>query len=354
MELIQLIIESYPRGVKPCGPKAGRLLEQKWANVLLASAEEEDSATSVLFATSSAKDLFINEKNIREGMPVEAVLFAKNMRTSLEEIYGGLLRGQQSGFSGLLVLEDRFPERSGKYFSMRDMGNLAKVPKIGSYHLDTESDLKAEIKESRKNHVIRVSSSEEEAVVIKIGNKCNKEADRIDSIKNMFQSIPVIIERGNGYIVFEDICGKPLSELLDSAEQRKCAAADCARWLARFHWCRKERGREMLKGDCAPANFIITSDAVYGIDFEEAPEGSFLDELTDFCFYLSTWDYVEEKERIEIIEASSRAYFEISQAGARKEDLDEAWIGSVLRGEKRRHRKENWEIISEKSFPARE
>jgi tRNA A-37 threonylcarbamoyl transferase component Bud32 len=103
--------------------------------------------------------------------------------------------------------------------------------------------------------------------------------------------VPEIIDTRDGVLLLSFIDGELLVDIINRTYDTKLID-DVAQWYFDFHSFQK-----LLKGDPRLRNFIVGSDGLYGVDFEEATEGYWVVDLGGVAASLLDTDPINEQRK---------------------------------------------------------
>lgn len=154
------------------------------------------------------------------------------------------------------------------------------------------------------------------------------EKDILETCRERDILVPKIIETKDDAIILEYISGKNCKRLFDKTDDEKVKKRillGIASWLAKFH---KEFELKKCRGDSILANFILTDDKVYGIDFEEAEDGDSYSDLADMCTSIMRLRPAFTEERFSQTKFFLKEYF--SKSPAPMKDMTEQVSRSLI------------------------
>lgn len=202
---------------------------------------------------------------------------------------------------------------------------------------------------SRKNTVLNLVFDKTlqdfpQEFVVKIFRTKNivSENNILTRLKNQNFHVPKIFSLKKPYLILEKIEGinlcdfindnlKDTEELGDLDSNLKTQITSSieilAKWLAQLHkknLVRKRRSEEILvlnKGDTRLRDFILdpSREILFGVDFEDAFEGSHMDDLAWICCSLldtspGLFDMDEPKHKIDLINIFLRKYYQTNSS----------------------------------------
>jgi tRNA A-37 threonylcarbamoyl transferase component Bud32 len=202
---------------------------------------------------------------------------------------------------------------------------------------------------SRKNTVLnlvfdRTLQDFPQEFVVKIFRTKNivSENNILTRLKNQNFHVPKIFSLKKPYLILEKIEGINLCDFIndnlkdteelddldsDLKTQITSSIEILAKWLAQLHkknLVRKRRSEEILvlnKGDTRLRDFILdpSREILFGVDFEDAFEGSHMDDLAWICCSLldtspGLFDMDEPKHKIDLINIFLRKYYQTNSS----------------------------------------
>jgi len=202
---------------------------------------------------------------------------------------------------------------------------------------------------SRKNTVLNLVFDKTlqdfpQEFVVKIFRTKNivSENNILTRLKNQNFHVPKIFSLKKPYLILEKIEGINLCDFIndnlkdteelgdldsDLKTQITSSIEILAKWLAQLHkknLVRKRRSEEILvlnKGDTRLRDFILdpSREILFGVDFEDAFEGSHMDDLAWICCSLldtspGLFDMDEPKHKIDLINLFLRKYYQTNSS----------------------------------------
>jgi hypothetical protein len=168
----------------------------------------------------------------------------------------------------------------------------------------------------------------------------NKEVATLKHLKKLDISVPLILLYENPYLILEKINGENLCDFINEnllgkqdlnevsepiTTQLNMSIKLLAQWFAEFHRkniIKHEEVEKIIvlnKGDTQLRDFIInfSSNSLYGLDFENAYEGNFLEDLSWVCCSLidtnpGIFELSEPSHKIKLINIFLKEYFRIN------------------------------------------
>ncbi|MDG6220234.1 MAG: hypothetical protein QCI38_02135 [Candidatus Thermoplasmatota archaeon] len=138
--------------------------------------------------------------------------------------------------------------------------------------------------------------------------------------------VPKILEEGERHLLLERIEGQRAFDIIYGQGGMGCKMDVCkqtAHWLAGFHHAFREDG--LIRGDANLKNFISTGEegqrALAGLDFEEAREGDWREDMARFCVSLLASSPPINQEKIVLAEHFTDYYSKRKGEKLELEDL---------------------------------
>ncbi len=164
---------------------------------------------------------------------------------------------------------------------------------------DLEKARVGDVFRSRKNRVFKVVIGGD-TLVAKVfppdgSDRACSEHEILQACAERQIRVPRPVKLAGRALVMEYVAGRTASEALDApGSDAEHVLRDVVDWLSGFH---AADSSGMCRGDCVLHNFLMTSEGVVGIDFEEAHRGNPADDLGDvIASYLSMRpQFIEEK-----------------------------------------------------------
>lgn len=223
-----------------------------------------------------------------------------------------------------------------------DLGN--EIPEL----IDGANDFSLDRLTSKKNIVYELIFKKKpkifpKEVILKLfrTNYAEKEYQALLKLEKQGLPIPKVLFFNKPYLILTKLNGVNLTEFINknlvnittindlNSEMRNTiilGVKKLAEWIARLHSqniIKKKEFMEIItfnKGDTRLRDFIfdISSQIVYGIDFEESYEGNFHDDLAWICCSLldttpGIFENPEPKPKIELINIFLEEYFLINE-----------------------------------------
>lgn len=143
---------------------------------------------------------------------------------------------------------------------------------------------------SRKNRVFKVVMGGD-TLVAKVfppdgGDRARSEYAILQACVERHVRVPRPVKLEDRILVMEYVAGRTAAEAIDfPGSDAERILLDVVDWLSGFH---AANSYGACRGDCVLRNFLMTSEGVVGIDFEEAYEGNPADDLGEvIASYLS-------------------------------------------------------------------
>ncbi|MFW6196986.1 MAG: hypothetical protein ACOC5D_06610 [Thermoplasmatota archaeon] len=186
--------------------------------------------------------------------------------------------------------------------------------------------------ESKKNTVKKIEFEDNFYIVKKYDpeftDRLSIEKDILKKCSEMSIPVPKIIESRDDMLILEYISGDNCKELYDGTDSdvvKKNILSNIAVWLSKFHRSFEFKKR---RGDSILANFILTDDKVYGIDFEESEDCDSYRDVADMCTSLLRLRPEFTKERFSQTRFFIKEYF--ANLPLPKKDLTEQVSRSLI------------------------
>ncbi len=195
--------------------------------------------------------------------------------------------------------------------------------------LDSDDWTVQETFKSKKNSVQRIEYRGKDYVVKKYDQEfidgLEKELDLLRRCEEKGIAVPEVLESSEDTLILEYIPGESCKELYDTTigdEKKKEILSEIADWLSRFHTSFEER-----RGDSILANFILSEDKIYGIDFEEAEENDHLRDVGDLCASILRLRPAFTEKRFSMVDHFIEMY--LSSSSKDRTDLTDKVVGSL-------------------------
>ncbi len=168
----------------------------------------------------------------------------------------------------------------------------------------------------------------------------NKEVAILKNLKKQNISVPLILLYEDPYLILEKINGENLCDFINQnllgkqelsevsdliRKQLKMSIKLLAQWFAELHHKNIIKHKEVQKiivlnkGDTQLRDFIInfSNNRIYGLDFENAYEGNYLEDLSWVCCSLidtnpGIFELSEPSHKIQLINVFLKEYFTIN------------------------------------------
>lgn len=144
------------------------------------------------------------------------------------------------------------------------------------------------ITRQKRNCVLKVFSNPGDLV---------KEAAFLEILKQQGVRVPRVLHRGSNYLLLEYIDGENLADFVEQMEKKGVPPEDVypiadslCKWLKSFYRAAQEAlHKRIIMKDVNLRNYIVRDGKIYGIDFEEAGEGSPEEDFGKICAFLLTY-----------------------------------------------------------------
>ncbi|MFO7151800.1 MAG: hypothetical protein DIU66_000985 [Bacillota bacterium] len=169
---------------------------------------------------------------------------------------------------------------------------------------------------SKKNRVYlvhtRAIAGQEQYCILKIFKNTEglyKESELLEILKGKSVRVPQILRTGSNYLILEYVDGENLTDLIERMENKRLppeslfpVADSLCEWLKSFYEVLREAfHKNIIMKDVNLRNFIVMDEKIYGIDFEEAGEGSPEEDLGKICAFLLTYEPEYTKSKLELV-----------------------------------------------------
>jgi tRNA A-37 threonylcarbamoyl transferase component Bud32 len=152
--------------------------------------------------------------------------------------------------------------------------------------------------------------------------------------------VPEIIDARDGVLLLAFVDGELLVDRINRSFDAKLID-DLAQWYFDFHSL-----QPLLKGDPRLRNFIVGADGLYGIDFEEASKGPWIEDLGGIAASLLDTDPINDKRKQIMVWQLLDKYLELKGI-ERSMGIDKDYIEVLSSTLKQTARWRNSEVLSD-------
>lgn len=126
------------------------------------------------------------------------------------------------------------------------------------------------------------------------------EGETLSLLKKASVAVPSVLDIKDNTLVLEYIDGMTIPDFLEREESLgrvEKVSRDIVAWFFSYYKAVEARHISEIRGDVNGRNFIITSNSVYGVDFEERVIGKKETDIGRFLAYIFTYTLPNTKVR---------------------------------------------------------